>query len=450
MPIAFRCRSYCLAALAVLLFAPQLIADEWPQWRGPRRDGVWRETGIVDKLPEKLRYLWRTPIGAGYAGPAVAGGRVYVTDRVLGDGESNPDDPFARTAVGGQERVLCLDVATGKEIWKHVYPCRYAVGYPAGPRATPTVDDYRVYTLGTMGDLYCLSTADGKVHWKKNYVEDFGTEINVWGMSSAPLVDGVRLIAVVGGQPNSGVVAFHKRTGEVIWRALDLDDPGYCPPVIFHAGRRRQLIVWTPKEVVSLAPETGAVYWREPFKINHALTVPTPIFDEKTSRLFVTAFYNGPMMFELARSKPTARVLWRGKSDSERRTDGLHAILCTPFFHDDHLYGVCSYGQLRCLEAGTGKRVWETRDATGEGRWWNAFLVQHEDRFFLHNEQGDLIIARLSPQGYEEISRAKLIEATRPVMRRRVVWSHPAFARRSVFARNDHEIVRVDLAAPSK
>ena len=119
----------------------------------------------------------------------------------------------------------------------------------------------------------------------------------------------------------------------------------------------------------------------------------------------------------------------------------------TPWIAEGHIYGVCSYGQLRCLDAATGKRVWESRAATGEGRWWNAFLVPHEGRVFIHNEQGDLILAKLSPAGYEELSRAKLVEPTRKVQARMTIWSHPAFAMKSVFARNDREIVRCDLSA---
>ena len=141
-----------------------------------------------------------------------------------------------------------------------------------------------------------------------------------------------------------------------------------------------------------------------------------------------------------------AEVVWKGKSNSETNTDGLHSIMPTPWVSDENIFGICSYGQLRGLETKTGKRLWETLDATGSGRWWNAFIIAHEDRFFLHNEQGDLIIANLTAGGYEEISRAKLVEPTRKVQRRMTIWSHPAFAMKSVFARNDRELVRVNLA----
>jgi outer membrane protein assembly factor BamB len=177
--------------------------------------------------------------------------------------------------------------------------------------------------------------------------------------------------------------------------------------------------------------------------VRAALCIGTP--RRVGNRLFVTAFYNGPLMVEVAGK--TAKVVWRGKNDSEIKTDGLHSIISTPWMDKTHIYGICSYGQLRCLDAKTGTRLWETFEATGEGRWWNAFIVPHEDRYFIHNEQGDLIIANLTPKGYTEISRAKLVAPTRPVRRRQTIWSHPAFAMKSVFARNDKEIVRVDLSA---
>ena len=133
-------------------------------------------------------------------------------------------------------------------------------------------------------------------------------------------------------------------------------------------------------------------------------------------------------------------------SNSEKETDGLHSIISTPFVDETSIFGVCSYGQLRCLETETGKRVWTSMKATGADRWWNAFIIPHEDRFFIHNEQGDLILAKLTPEGYAELGRAKLVEPTRKVRRRMTIWSHPAFAMKSVFARNDREIVRVDLS----
>lgn len=427
--------------------------DDWPQWLGPQRDSVWREQGIVDKFPEDgLKVRWRTPIGGGYAGPAVAGGRVYVTDRVLGDESQNPANQFERGNSVGVERVLCLGEADGKLLWKHEYPCRYTISYPAGPRTTPVVADGKVYTLGAEGHLICLEAETGKVVWSHDFQQEYGIQSAVWGFSSNPLLDGKKLICLAGGE-GTAVLAFDKDSGQEVWRALSSrggHGPGYGSPIIAEAGGRRQLIVWHTEAVSSLDPENGRVFWEQPFRIQNGQTVPTP--RQQGEQLFVTGFYDGSMMLRLDRDRPAASVTWQRKGQSERNTDALHSIMCTPFLEDGYIYGVCSYGQLRCLRADTGDRLWETFQATGAAgngtdRWATAFIVKNSDRFFLFNEKGDLIIAKLSPKGYEEISRAHILEPTNTAQRRNVVWSHPAFANQCVYARNDEEIVCISLAA---
>lgn len=417
-----------LFSIVLVLAASTVCADDWPQWGGPQRDGVWRESGITRQLPETkvLPRVWSVPVAEGYAGPAVANGRVYLTDR----------QPAERN-----ERVLCFDEETGEEIWGHAYPARYTISYPAGPRATPVVDDGRVFTFGAVGHLICFDAANGDVIWQKNVVEDFGTTLPTWGTAASPLVDDNRLITLVGGANGALVVCFEKTTGEELWRALEDPAVGYCPPMIFEFGGARQLIIWHPSAVTALNPQTGAVIWEVPWQIRSGLSIPAP--RQIGQRLFLTSFYNGPLMLDVSRD--SASIVWKGNSNSEVRTDGLHSIMPTPWVTNENIFGVCSYGQLRCLETETGKRRWETRQATGEGRWWNAFIIPHEDRFFIHNEQGELIIARMNTNGYDEISRSLLVEPTRKVRRRMTIWSHPAFANRSVFARNDRELVRVDL-----
>ena len=451
MPVKLR---LCLIAVMMSVMTSAALADDWPQWLGPKRDGVWRESGILDHFPPGgPKILWRTPIGGGYAGPAVANGRVFVMDRQLHRGARNPANPFARRPVRGSERALCLDAETGRVIWKHEYPCEYRISYPAGPRTTPVIDGNRVYTLGAMGHLFCLDATDGRVVWSKSFQEDYNRTPPVWGWSSHPLIDGNKLICLVGGRGTT-VVAFDKNTGRELWRALTSvreHAPGYCPPMIYDFGGVRQLIVWYPEAIASLDPETGEEYWRQPFLLRSGLSIPTP--RKAGDLLFVTSFYNGPMLLRVASSDaPKASIVWRGKSNSERRTDKLHAIICTPVIKEGHIYGVCSYGQLRCLRLDTGERLWETFQATGgrRARWANAFLIPHRDRFFLFNEKGDLIIARLTPKGYHEIDRVHLLEPTGIAMGRDVLWSHPAFANRCMYARNDKEIICVSLAAESE
>ncbi len=449
-----------LFALGLAFLAPAAVrADDWPQWLGPRRDGVWRETGILAKFPQggpKIR--WRADVGMGYSGPAVAGTKVFVTDRVLGANVRNPNNPFTTQAVPGSERVLCLGAADGKLLWKHEYPCRYEISYPAGPRTTPLISGGKVYTLGAMGDLLCLDADKGKVLWSKNFPKDYGARVPFWGFASSPLLDGDRLICLVGGE-GSAVVAFHKDTGKQLWKALSVDEIGYCPPVIFEAGGKRQLIIWHPTALVSLDPASGRAYWSVKFRTKANLTIPTPRLSGDL--LLVSSFYNGAVMLKLDKDRPAAHILWKSKhfnslrpgSEQPENTDNLSSIMCTPYFKDGFIYGVCSYGELRCLKADTGERVWQTHQATGgkSVRWANAFLVPQGDRFFLFNEHGDLIIARLTPRGYDEIGRAHVLEPTNKMARlgnpnRLVIWSHPAFAHKAMFARSDEKLVCVDLA----
>jgi len=430
-----------------LLIAASLRADDWPQWLGPQRDSVWRETGIVRKFPTNGPPIrWRTEIGAGYSGPAVERGRVYLTDHFVAAGVSAPADPFKTGVIAGTERVVCLDEASGKILWHYDYDCPYTMSYPAGPRTTPVVNDGKVFTLGAEGNLLCLNTLDGTVIWSKDLKKEYGIPTPMWGFSASPLLDWDRLICLVGGS-NSTAVAFDRTSGHELWRALTAKEPGYCPPMIVTAGGKRQLIIWHPESVNSLDPATGKVYWSEPSKIRYGMTIPTP--RQAGDLLFLTSFYNGSLMFKLDADKPAETVLWQSQKISEKNTDALHSTLSTPFIDDGYIYGVCSYGQFRCLKADTGERLWETFAATTpdgkEMRWANAFIVKNGDLFFLFNEKGDLIIAKLSPKGYEEISRTHLLEPVNTMTGRDVVWSHPAFANRCIFARNDKEIICADL-----
>jgi len=425
-----------------LLGCVSLTAADWPQWRGANRLGVWSESGILDSFPaDGLAASWRRPVQRGYAGPAVAAGRVFLTEYEPGPGR------------GGRESAIALDEQTGEEIWRRSWDVDYAgLQYDLGPRATPTVDGNRVYILGAVGDLLCLSVSDGAVIWSLDYRDDFAAELPTWGFTGAPLIDGPRLIALVGGSPDAKVVAFDKLTGNELWRALDSDsEPGYAPPFLIHGGGQPQLIQWTPQAVHALAPETGRILWSQPFKLEAGLSVATPVLSNHG--LLVSSFYNGSRMYRLDADNPASELIWKGNSDSEIQTDGLHSLVTTPVVVGDYIYGVGSYGHLRCLDARTGKRIWETTELTGENaRWASAQIVRHGDRFFINNDRGELILAKLTPEGYEEIDRTQLLEPTNPSRRRRalgaVLWTHPAYANRHLIIRNDHEIVRYSLAAP--
>ncbi len=445
-----RVRLTACAALAALATA-SLAAQDWPEWRGAGRLGVWTETGIVDDLPDELLVRWRTPIRSGYSGPAVAGGRIFITDWL--------EDPNSRT-LDGTERAVALDEETGEVLWTHEWETGYrmlSVAYAIGPRATPTVDGDRVYIVGATGRLFCFNVETGDVLWQKDYVAEYDTSVPVWGVVSSPLVDGDRLITVVGGEPDALVVAFNKHTGEEIWRAIETGtEMGYAQPIIYEAAGVRQLIIWHPQALASLDPETGELYWEQPWDVSMGLTVATPV--RSGDYLLVSQLFNGSMMVRLSQDRPAATHLWQGQSRSELpgETDTIHAMVTTPVVVGDYVYGVDSYGELRALDARTGQRIWMSPDLAPQARWSTAFLVQHEDRWLVNNEEGYLILAQFTPEGYVELDRTRLIEPTSVsgtrtphgrIAARVVNWSHPAYANGHIVHRNDREIIRVSLRA---
>ena len=416
--------------------------SDWPEYRGRGRVGRWNDTGIVDLLPKDgLPVVWRTPIKAGYTGPSVAGGRVFVTD-------------FSETAkLRGIERAVALDEATGRVLWTREWEVGYGAlsyNWAIGPRATPTVDDDRVYVLGATGRLWCLDVRNGDVRWQKDYVQEYRTSIPTWGLTGAPLVDGYQLICLVGGEDNAKVMSFDKMTGKEIWRSLPASsEPGYSTPIIFTAGGVRQIIIFHAGALASLDPETGKVHWEIPMQVGAGMAISTPVLSGQ--HLVVTSFYSGSMTVALDEKKPAATMLWKGKSDSEIMTDGLHATINTPIVEGNYIYGICSYGQLRCLNLLTGERVWETQALLKErARWASGFIVKHGDRVFINTDRGDLVMAILSPQGYTELGRTPLIKPTTAPGNRReltkVNWSHPAYANRHIYVRNDEEIVCQSLS----
>lgn len=437
----------CRWAILAAAISCTLFADDWPQWMGPNRSDHWNETGIIESFPESgPKVVWRAEIAGGYAGPAVADGRVFVTDFVRETGDAS-NDPGQRQTLTGTERVLCFDAKTGQELWTYTYNCRYEISYPAGPRATPTVDDDRVYILGAEGRLACLLVTDGKEVWSKELKSEYGIEAPIWGFCGHPFVDGDKLLCLVGGE-GSVAVAFDKHTGKEIWRALSAPEPGYCPPCIIEAGGVRQLLIWHPLAVNSLNPETGELYWSIPLEPNYGMSIMAP--RQWGDYLFASGIGEAGALLKLDRDKPAAVVVWRGKPNN-----CVYCANSTPILEDGVIYGVdCGKGSLRAVAIEDASILWETWEPTTASRkrasHGTAFLVKNRERYFLFSETGELIIAKLSPEGYEELSRARLLDPTGEAFGREVVWSHPAFADRCVFARNDKELICVSLAAGNR
>ena len=438
-----------VSALVLLVAASSIVqAEDWPEYRGAGRTGIWKETGIVETFPaEGLKVLWRTPVNRGFSGPSVAAGRVFLTDFIEQKGPK------------GTERAVALDEKTGTVLWTYEWPADYGgVLWPVGPRATPTVDGDRVYILGVNGKLFCLKAATGELVWKKDYVSDLGADPRTWafnyGYTGAPLVDGNNLICMVGGQPDAKVVALDKFTGQVIWKALSMEtELGAAQPMMITEGGVKQLIVWYPGAVASLNPENGKQRWEAPWRVGGSASASMPF--KNGAHMFFTTFYDGGLMLNLDQKKPGATMMWKGKSNNELQTDGLHSTLSGPVIVNGHIYGICSYGQFRCMRVKDGERLWETQAVTKErARWATGHIVVNGDRLFINNDRGELIIVQPDPAGYKEISRTALIKPTSPPGNRRqlvhVNWSHPAYANRHIYARNDEEVIALSLAKDGK
>jgi outer membrane protein assembly factor BamB len=410
-------------------------ADDWPQYRGPKRDGVWREQGIVERFSgPQLPIKWRVTVSNGYSSPTVADGRVFVTDRV--------------TEPKSQERVHCFAAADGKPLWSHVYDANYGgVQVPNGPRASVTVDEGRAYSLGTVGHLFCFEAATGKVLWGRDLQKEYRIRMPDWGIAAAPLVEKELLILHVGGEDGACFVALDKKTGQERWKALN-DRPSYSPPVLIEQADQRVLVCWTAERLAGLDPMTGKLHWEYPFpsKMNIDQVVMPVVSGDL---LYVSAVYEGSLMLRLAKDRLAVEQVWERNLQTPRETDGIQILMANPLLFEGHVFGINYFGELRCLDALTGKRVWENTTIMPRANWATAHLIRHGSRTWLFNEKGQLIIANVSPKGYEEISRTQLIRPTMGQLNQRggVCWSHPAFANQHVFVRNDEELVCASLRA---
>jgi outer membrane protein assembly factor BamB len=435
-------RGFVFALVASTLLVPAPASgDDWPQWMGPRRDNVWRESGILEKFPAGgPKIVWRSPVAGGYSGPAVAGGKVYITDYVTQ--QNVKVENFERNAFTGVERVLCLDEATGKPLWKKEYPVEYAISYPAGPRTTPTVHEGKVYTLGAEGDLYCFDAKTGSAVWSKNLPKEYGAKTPLWGYAAHPLIDGEKLITLAGGD-GSHVVALDKNTGKELWRALSAPEQGYSPPLLIQAGGARQLILLRPGAISSVDPETGKEYWSVPYEATNGAVIMTPA--HVGDFLYAGGFSNKNLLLRLASNRPAVEEVYRDEPKS-----GVAPINVQPFAEGNVLYGFDQSGWMYAVELESGKRLWQSTAPIGSGRPANsgtAFIVRQGDRYWMFNELGELLIARLTPEGFEELDRAKVIEPSNTAFGREVVWSAPAFANRRAYLRNGQECICVDLSA---
>jgi len=405
-------------ALLLVLAAPAISsAEDWPRWRGVRGDGTWQAPAIPSVWPEAgVPQVWKQPIGGGYGGIAVVGNRLYVMDL------QKADEPF--------ERILCLNTADGEIVWKHEYEVDYGdLQYANGPRATPTVFDGRVYTFGTMGHVYCLNADNGRVIWSHDLLKQGDATIPEWGLAASPVIY-EELVIYHPGADDGCYIAFDRRNGAEVWRS-GADPAGYCTPIIIEHQGVRQMIGWTPEQVLSLRPADGTRLWSLPYKVTYGVSIATPVFHRGI--VFVTGYWEGSKAIALGERPEEVNLLWENNKF-------LRGLMCQPLCRNGYVYSLDKSRGLVAFEILEGEMLWSDKNRmTPRGRNPQANLVWlgESDRVIVLNSDGELILAQITPAGYEEQSRTKIIGKT---------WAHPAFAGKFAYARSDEEIVCVRLA----
>jgi outer membrane protein assembly factor BamB len=404
-----RAAAFLLPA-AIVLSLPAAVsnraADDWPQWRGPNRDGKSAETGLLKQWPAGGPPLaWRaTGAGEGYSSFAVANGRLYT----LG-------------ARKGTEYLIAYDAAGGKRLWETANGRQFENDRGSGPRATPTVDGDRIYAFGASGDLSAVDAASGKPIWKVNVLSEFGGSNINWGLSESPLVLSDRILVNAGGP----IVALKKTDGSQIWKSEGLGPAGYSSAVLHEAGGIREAIYFTHTGVIGVDVNSGKRLWSYDPVANDTANIATPIV--RGNKVFVSSDYGtGAALLELTPGGGGVRAK-EIYFTRDMRNHHASSVLV-----GDHLYGFSSM-ILTAMNFDTGQVAWRDR-SVGKGS-----LVFADDRLYLYSERGTVGLAEASPAGYREHGRFEIKTGNLPT------WSHPVVSGGKLFLRDQDTIYAYDV-----
>jgi outer membrane protein assembly factor BamB len=396
------------AALALSASATTQALEDWPQWRGPHRDGLSAEKNLLKSWPQDGPPLaWRVGgAGEGYSSFAVAGGRIFT----LG-------------ARGDREYVVAFDAASGKRLWEVAHGSRFKNDRGDGPRSTPTVDGARLYVFGASGDLTSLDAASGKIAWTVNVIRDFGGQNIKWGFSESPLVSGDRIIVSPGGS-GSAIVAVNKANGKLLWKS-EGDTAGYSSAVLHEVGGVRQAIVFTGQRALGLNIDNGRVLWSYDRVANRVANIATPI--ARGNHVFLSSDYGtGAALLELT---PSAGAIAAREVYFTRDMRNHHA---SSVLIGDYLYGFSS-AILTAMKFDTGEVAWRDR-SVGKGS-----LVFADDRLYLFSEGGVAALAEATPTGYREHGRFSLETGSLPT------WTHPVVSNGKLFLRDQDTVYAYDV-----
>lgn len=412
-----------LSGLAVaFLFAVSLHAGDWAQWRGPQRNGVSAEKGLLAAWPkEGPPLLWQVAdLGAGYSTPAVAGDRLYL----LGNDGLENEFVQARSAKDGQ-RVWSVRLG-------NVGNPKQDPNYPAA-RSTPTVEGNMLYALGSDGDLVCLETATGKERWRKSLRADFGGQPGVWAYAESPLLDGEQLIVTPGGT-NATLVALNKNSGAVIWQcaAPGADEATYSSAIVVEAGGVRQYVQFLAKGLVGVEAKSGKFLWRyEKTALGSPAVILTPIAEQNLVYSGAYRAGGGLVKLNVSEGKVEPEQIYF----SPKLPIGVGGVVKV----GDYFYGSTSQAYL-CVEFATGTVKWEERTAP-------AASCSADGRLYLHAENGDVVLVEPSPEGYREISRFAPPEQPKRINPMEKAWAYPVIANGRLYIRDAGKLWCYDVKA---
>jgi outer membrane protein assembly factor BamB len=370
------------------------FAQDWPQWRGPHRDGLVASFTPPRAWPETLKPVWKVEVGIGHASPVVVGRRVYLHSRQ-----------------GEEEVVAAFDLDTGKQLWRDSYAVAYqmnpaATSHGKGPKSTPVIYNDKIYTLGITGVLSCYETSGGKLKWRKEFSKQFKVTSPLYGTAASPLVVDGLVVAHVGGNDSGALAAFNADTGEVKWSWAG-DGPGYASPVVFEAGGTKQIVTQTQKLIAGFELANGKLLWQIPFETEYVQNCVTPVVYKDT--VILSGLDKGTMAVKTMRrgDKWETQQIWRNADVS--------MYLNTPVLGGDYLYGLSHKrkGQFFCLDARSGKTLWSSNGREGD----NAAMVVAGQLLFSLTDGAELIVARCDPNKYEIVKKYSVAQSP--------TWAHP-------------------------
>lgn len=389
-----------------LCLLPGAAAADWPQFRGPNRDGISPEAAVLKSWPGGgPRVFWKIPLGEGFSQVVAVNGRLYVLYGLEED-----------------EVAASLDARTGKQLWRVRLDRKYRSDQGNGPRSTPLVDGDLVYVLSASGQLAALKAANGQTVWRHDLPGEFGAGVPDWGISTSPLVEGNLLIVNVGGSNNRSVMAFDKATGKAVWSSQS-DGAGYSAPIAITVGGVRQIIVFTAGAVVSLTPREGKLLWRVPWRTSYDVNAATPIFFPP-DKLFISSGYDtGAALFQIkvAGSQVSAEEVWRNRSMKNQFSSSI--------FHNGTLYGFDN-GTLKAIDAATGAEQWKQR-GLGHGS-----LILAGGKLVVFSESGTLALLEATPDEYQQLGAIRVLEGK--------CWTAPTLADGRLYLRNEEHLIALD------